>query len=63
MNTNVRSTSISQSKQMSTDSDTVVQASEPQGRVMVPTLSVQTGIRAGARGDWKAFVREEAEIR
>ena len=63
MGTDLRATSIPQSNQMSTDSDSVVRGIDSQTREKDPIFHVQTGIRAGARADWRAFVREEAEIR
>jgi hypothetical protein len=63
MDTDLRATSIRQSNQTSTDSDSVVRGIDSQGRAKAPTFHIQTGVRAGARGDVRTFIREEAEIR
>ena len=64
MNANLKSTSIPQSNQTSTDSGFVVRGTDSQSPVKAPTFHVQTGIRAGtSRGELRTFIREEAEIR
>ena len=47
MSTDLRATSIPQSNQTSTDSDSVVRGSDSQARAKASVFHIQTGIRAG----------------
>jgi hypothetical protein len=47
MSTNLRSTCVSQGKQMSTDSDSVVRGTDSQVLAKASIFHIQTGIRAG----------------
>jgi hypothetical protein len=54
MSTNLRSTSVSQDKQMSTDSDSVVRATDLQVLAEASIFQIQTGVRAGGPSQARA---------
>jgi hypothetical protein len=62
MSTDLRSTSVSQGNQMSTDSDSVVRGTDSQDRAKASIFHIQTGIQAGGGlGAWFASLPPELQ--